>query len=67
LGLRGLQIGGARIADWHGNFIINTGGASAKDIRTLTETAAARVKEAAGFTLEPEILFVGDWGVGSRE
>jgi UDP-N-acetylmuramate dehydrogenase len=61
LGLRGLQTGGARIADWHGNFIINTGGASAKDIRALTEEAAARVKEAAGFILEPEILFVGDW------
>jgi UDP-N-acetylmuramate dehydrogenase len=62
LGLRGLQIGGARIADWHGNFIINTGEASAKDIRALTEEAAARVKEATGFVLEPEILFVGDWG-----
>jgi UDP-N-acetylmuramate dehydrogenase len=62
LGLRGLQIGGARIADWHGNFIINTGGAAAKDIRALTEEAAARVKEATGFILEPEILFIGDWG-----
>jgi UDP-N-acetylmuramate dehydrogenase len=61
LGLRGLQIGGARIADWHGNFIINTGGATAKDIRALTEEAASRVKEATGFILEPEILFVGDW------
>jgi len=62
LGLRGLQIGGARIADWHGNFIINTGGAAAKDIRALTEEAASRVKEAAGLLLEPEILFIGDWG-----
>jgi len=61
LGLRGLQIGGARIADWHGNFIINTGGATAKDIRALTEEAAARVKEATGFILEPEILFLGEW------
>jgi len=66
LGLRGLQIGGARIADWHGNFIINSGGASAKDIRALTEEAASKVKEATGFILEPEILFVGEWGVGSR-
>jgi len=61
LGLRGLRIGGARIADWHGNFIINTGGASSADIRALTEETAARVKEAAGFILEPEILFVGEW------
>jgi UDP-N-acetylmuramate dehydrogenase len=62
LGLRGLQIGGAKIADWHGNFIINTGGASSGDIRALTEEAAARVKEATGFMLEPEILFIGEWG-----
>ena len=62
LGLRGLKIGAAQIAPWHGNFIVNTGGASAKDIRALTEEAAARVQEAAGFVLEPEILFVGDWG-----
>jgi UDP-N-acetylmuramate dehydrogenase len=61
LGLRGLQIGGARIADWHGNFIINTGGSSSEDIRALTEDAAARVKQATGFILEPEILFIGDW------
>ena len=68
LGLRGLQIGGARIADWHGNFIINTGRATAKDIRALTEEAAVRVKEATGFILEPEILFIGDWdqGLGTR-
>jgi len=62
LGLRGLQIGGAKIADWHGNFIINTGGATAKDIRALTEEAAASVKQATGFILEPEILFIGEWG-----
>jgi UDP-N-acetylmuramate dehydrogenase len=62
LGLRGLQIGGAKIADWHGNFIINRGGSSSGDIRALTEEAAARVKKATGFILEPEILFVGDWG-----
>jgi UDP-N-acetylmuramate dehydrogenase len=62
LGLRGLQIGGARIADWHGNFIVNTGGAKARDIRALADEAAARVKDATGFTLEPEILFIGEWG-----
>jgi UDP-N-acetylmuramate dehydrogenase len=69
LGLRGFQINGARIADWHGNFIINTGGATSRDIRALTEEAAARVKQATGFILEPEILFVGEWdqGLGTRD
>lgn len=61
LGLRGFQLGGAQVAPFHGNIVINTGGASAADIRALTDEVAARVKAAAGFTLEPEILFVGDW------
>ncbi|MDR2630588.1 MAG: UDP-N-acetylmuramate dehydrogenase [Spirochaetaceae bacterium] len=67
LGLRGLAIGGAMIAPWHGNIIINTGNARASEIRALTEETAARVKAALGFTLEPEILFAGDWGEGGSE
>jgi UDP-N-acetylmuramate dehydrogenase len=59
LGLCGLRKGGAQIAPWHGNIIINSGGASASDIRALIDETAARVKTAAGFILEPEILFVG--------
>jgi UDP-N-acetylmuramate dehydrogenase len=61
LGLRGLAIGGAAVAPYHGNIIINTGGAAAADIRALTLEVAARVKAATGFTLEPEILFVGEF------
>jgi UDP-N-acetylmuramate dehydrogenase len=61
LGLKGFYIGGAQIAPFHGNFIINTGSASAKDIRALTDEVSAKVKTATGFTLEPEILFVGEW------
>jgi UDP-N-acetylmuramate dehydrogenase len=64
LGLRGFSIGGAAVAPWHGNFIINTGQAAAADIRALTETVIEKVRAALGFTLEPEILFVGDWGEG---
>jgi UDP-N-acetylmuramate dehydrogenase len=61
LGLRGLRIGGAQVAPWHGNIIINTGGAGAADIRSLTDQIAARVKAERGLELEREILFVGDW------
>lgn len=61
LGLRGLQIGGARVADWHGNIIVNTGNAAAADIRALVQEIARRVLEATGLVLESEILFVGDW------
>jgi UDP-N-acetylmuramate dehydrogenase len=59
LGLRGLRVGGARVAPWHGNIIINTGGASAADIRRLTEMLEERVKRETGFDLEREIIFVG--------
>jgi len=60
LGLRGLQKGGAQIAPFHGNIIINTGNATAADIRALMDEVAAKVKEKTGFILEPEILFVGE-------
>ncbi|MCL2473058.1 MAG: UDP-N-acetylmuramate dehydrogenase [Treponema sp.] len=61
LGLRGLSSGGAQVAPWHGNIIINTGNATATDIRNLMNEIARRVKELRGFDLESEILFVGDW------
>jgi len=60
LGLKGLQAGGAQIAPFHANIIINTGNATAKDIRALVDKTAAKVKAAKGFSLEPEILFIGD-------
>jgi UDP-N-acetylmuramate dehydrogenase len=61
LGLRGLAVGDAQVAPWHGNIIINRGKAEAEDIRRLVEQLKARVKDALGFDLEPEILFTGDW------
>jgi UDP-N-acetylmuramate dehydrogenase len=61
LNLRGHSTGGAQIAPFHGNIVINTGNATASDIRALTDDVAAKVRNATGFTLEPEILFVGDW------
>jgi UDP-N-acetylmuramate dehydrogenase len=61
LGLRGYSLGGAQVAPWHGNIIINTGNAAAADIRELTEGVAKKVKAALGYELEPEIIFAGDW------
>ena len=57
-GLKGLSIGGAQIAPFHGNFIINTGHASAEDIHRLVCAAQKAVREKFGFELEPEIIFV---------
>lgn len=57
-GLRGVQIGGAQIAPWHGNFIINTGSATADDVKQLVDYVISVVKAKTGFTLESEIIFV---------
>ena len=61
-GLKGLCEGGAQIAPWHGNFIINKHDASASDIKTLIEKVQKTVKDKTGFLLEPEVIFAGDWG-----
>ena len=57
-GLRGTTIGGAKIADFHGNFIINTGNAKATEIKSLVELVQDKIKQKYGFFLEPEIIFV---------
>jgi UDP-N-acetylmuramate dehydrogenase len=61
LGLRGFTVGGAAVAPWHGNIIINTGNAAASDIRDLVNEISEKVRAALGFVLEPEILFAGEW------
>jgi UDP-N-acetylmuramate dehydrogenase len=58
LGLRGFTIGGAQIAPFHGNIVINTGNASAVDVRAVMDAVAAKVKATTGFTLDPEIIFI---------
>ena len=57
-GLRGLTCGGAKVADFHGNFIINTNNATARDIKTLVQQVQNKVLQKFGFSLEPEIIFV---------
>ena len=57
-GLCGKQIGMAQIAPFHGNFIINLGGATQKDVKALVEFTVKEVKEKTGFCLQPEIIFV---------
>lgn len=57
-GLKGTKIGGAQIAPFHGNFIINVDHAKASDVRQLVELAQAKVYEKFGFKLEPEIIFL---------
>lgn len=56
-GLRGLSEGGAQIAPWHGNFIINKNNASSKDVEKLIKMVQAEILKKYGFFLEPEVIF----------
>jgi len=61
-GLKGTRIGNAQISDLHGNFILNLGGATAKDIKDLVSLAKSTVKEKFGISLEEEVKIVGENG-----
>ena len=58
-GLRGYRVGGAQISELHGNFFMNTGGATAADVLALIEHARAEVKQQFGVEMELEIELVG--------
>ena len=59
LGLKGLTVGGAQVAPFHANFIINTGNATARDVLKLIEQVERTVFEKTGITLEREIRLFG--------
>lgn len=61
VGLKGARYRGASLGQRHANFLLNTGGASATDLRDLAYYARQRVYDAHGVWLEPEVLFLGDW------
>lgn len=60
LGLKGSSHGKAAVSDIHGNFIVNSGGASASDVLGLIETIRATAREQRNIELEPEVKILGD-------
>jgi UDP-N-acetylmuramate dehydrogenase len=58
-GLKGKMIGKAKISEKHANFIINLGGAKAKDVKKLINLIKKKVKKNFGITLEEEIQYLG--------
>jgi UDP-N-acetylmuramate dehydrogenase len=56
LGLKGLNVGDARISDRHANFFVNAGSASAKDMLTLIGDVRERVNKAFDVELEHEVV-----------
>ncbi len=61
-GLKGYTVGGAQVSEKHAGFVVNRGGATAKDIRDVIDGVRARVFADSGVMLEPEIRFVGERG-----
>jgi UDP-N-acetylmuramate dehydrogenase len=60
-GLKGHAVGGARVSDRHGNFIVNDGTATAADIAALVERCHDAVRDRFGVHLREEIVRLGDW------
>ena len=60
-GLKGASLGDARVSETHGNFIVNQGAATAREIRALVERCRSAVRERFGVDLREEIVYLGDW------
>jgi len=61
-GLKGRTVGRAQVSPDHANFIVNLGGATANDVRTLMGLMQDEVWQRSGVWLEPEVRLVGEWG-----
>jgi UDP-N-acetylmuramate dehydrogenase len=61
-GLKGFTIGGAQISPMHANYFVNTGGATAADVRNLIDHAQRAVEERFAVRLEPEVKLIGSRG-----
>lgn len=57
-GMKGVQIGKAKVSETHGNFTVNLGGATAADVLTLIEQIKERVYDKFGIEIEEEIQII---------
>ena len=60
LGLKGTRVGGAVVSAEHGNFIVNDGKATARDVLELIAILKTRVKDARGIELQTEVEIIGE-------
>ena len=59
-GLKGFTVGGAQVSPKHANFIVNVGGATARDIESVVDHVQATVLRQAGIELVREVRIVGE-------
>ncbi len=57
-GLKGKSVGGAQVSEKHAGFIINTGGATAEDVKGLITLIQNTVKNETGYDLKREVIFL---------
>lgn len=60
-GLRGARVGAAQVSEKHSGFVVNTGDATARDVRNLIEHVQDEVRSQFGVELEPEVHMVGEF------
>ncbi len=60
-GLRGYQVGNAQVSEKHCGFVINKGGATALEVKTLISDVIQIVYNKFGVVLEPEVKFLGEF------
>jgi UDP-N-acetylmuramate dehydrogenase len=65
-GLKGHRVGGAIWSPVHANFVVNAGGATARDVLALLNLARARVLERFGISLQPEVRLAGEFAPDER-
>lgn len=58
-GLKGYQIGGAKVSELHGNFIVNTGSATADDVLALIKHIQNVIMEKFGVEMKTEVEIIG--------
>lgn len=58
-GLKGYQMGGAKISEMHGNFIVNAGNATAKDVLDLIQYIKDTILHLYGVKMETEVEIIG--------
>ena len=59
-GMKGVKIGQAKVSGLHCNFIVNQGGATARDYLRLADSVQQKVYEQAGIRLEREFVLATD-------
>jgi UDP-N-acetylenolpyruvoylglucosamine reductase len=60
LGLKGTNVGRAAVSEVHGNFVVNQGGASAREILELIDSIQQKAEAEHGIELETEVKIIGD-------